>query len=139
MSLGSDNPRRAARYDEGYLIWRQILPGELVLAWRKAFTAAEHEFEVVHFPEEGLTEAQLERVAEIQQELEDKWAGRRGLASGLPSPAVGRGWGLGNFETPPAPPQVFETSESNSFADDTESVDMETALRRLQDKFGSNR
>lgn len=137
--LENDNPRRAARYDEGYLIWRQILPGELVLAWRKAFTAAEHEFEVVHFPEEGLTEAQLERVAEIQQELEDTWAGRRGLASGLPSPAVGRGWGLGNFETPPAPPQVFETSESNSFADDTESVDMETALRRLQDKFGSNR
>lgn len=142
--LENDNPRRAARYDEGYLVWKQILPGELVLAWRKAFTAAEHEFEVVYLPEDGLTEAQLERVAEIQQELEDAWAGRRGLASGLPSPAVGRGWGLGNFETPPAPPQVFETSESDSFADnDTETsaepVDMETALQRLQDKFGQNR
>jgi hypothetical protein len=141
--LENDNPRRAARYDEGNLVWKQILPGELVLSWRKAFTAAEHEFEVVHLPSEGPTEAQLERVAEIQQELEDTWAGRRGLASGLPSPAVGRGWGLGNFETPPAPPQVFETSESDSFADDTqasaEPVDMETALQRLQDKFGTNR
>ena len=141
--LENDNPRRAARYDEGHLVWKQILPGELVLAWRKDFTAAEHKFEVVHLPSEGVTEAQLERVAEIQQKLQDIWAGRRGLASGAPSPAVGRGWGLGNFETPPAPPQVFETSESDSFDDDTsasaESVDMETALQRLQDKFGTNR
>lgn len=141
--LENDNPRRAARYDEGYLIWKQILPGELVLRWSKAMTAAPHEFEVVYPPAEGVTEAQLERVAEIQQELEDTWAGRCGLASGLPSPAVGRGWGLGKFETPPAPPQVFETSESDSFADDTETsaepVDMETALQRLQGKFGKNR
>lgn len=141
-ALENDNPRRAARYDEGYLVWKQILPGELVIAWRKAFTAAPHEFEVVHLPSEGLTEAQLERVAEIQQELEDTWAGRRGLASGLPSPAVGRGWGLGDFETPPALPQVFETSESDSFDDNTEvpaePADMETALQQLQDKFGRN-
>ncbi len=141
--LENDNPRRAARYDEGYLVWKQVLPGELVLAWCKAYTAAEHEFEVVYLPEGGLTEAQLERVAEIQQELQDTWAGRRGLASGIPSPAVGRGWGLGNFETTPAPPQVFETSESDSFDDNTtasaEPVNMETALQRLQDKFGKNR
>lgn len=138
--LENDNPRRAARYDEGYLVWKQILPGELVLAWRKAFTAADHEFEVVHLPAEGVTEAQLERVAEIQQELQNNWAGRHGLASGIPSPAVGYGWGLGDFETPPAPPQVFETSESDSFDNDTrqpaEPVDMETALQHLQDRFG---
>lgn len=130
------------RNGDGYLVWKQILPGELVLKWSKAYTAAPHEFEVVHLPSEGVTEAQLERVAEIQQELEDTWAGRRGLASGLPSPAVGRGWDLGDFETPPAPPQVFETSESDSFDDDTPAsakpVDMETALQRLQDKFGNN-
>lgn len=110
--LENDNPRRAARYDEGYLVWKQILPGELVLAWRKAFTAAEHEFEVVHLPSEGVTEAQLERVAEIQQELEDTWAGRRGLASGAPSPSVGDGWGLCELSTPPAPPRVVAESES---------------------------
>lgn len=137
--LENDNPRRAARYDEGYLVWKQILPGELVLAWRKAFTAAEHEFKVVHLPSGGLTEAQLERVAEIQQELEDTWAGRRGMASGLPSPPVGRGWGLGNFETPPTPRQALETSESDSFDDDTlasaKPVDMKDALQRLQDRF----
>ena len=116
------------------------MPGELVLKWTKPYTAAPHQFEVVHSPEEGVTEAQLERVAEIQQMLEDEWAGLRGLASHLPSPPVGSGWGLGDFETPPAPPEVFETSESDSFDDDTEAstepVDMETALRRLQDKFG---
>lgn len=127
--LENDNPRRAARYDEGYLVWKQILPGELVLAWSKAYTAAPHEFEVVHLPSEGVTEAQLERVAEIQQELEDTWAGRRGLASGAPSPAVGRGWGLGDFVTPASTLDVYST----------ESVDMEEALQRLQDKFGKNR
>ena len=127
--LENDNPRRAARYDEGYLVWKQILLGELVLAWRKAFTAAEHGFEVIHLPEEGLTEAQLERVAEIQQELEDTWSSRRGLASGAPSPSVGRGWGLGDFETPPSNSEV---------AYSTESVDMETALQQLQGKFGRN-
>ena len=140
-SLGDGNSCRAARYDEGFLVWRQILPGELVIAWRKAYTAAEHEFEVVYLPEGGVTEAQLERVAEIQQELEDTWAGCRGLASKRLSPPVGRGWGLGDFETPPAPPQVFETSESDSLDNDilasTEPVDMETALQRLQDKFNS--
>jgi hypothetical protein len=51
--------------------------------------------------------------------------------------------GLGDFETPPAPPQVLETSESDSFDDDTpapaEHVNMENALQRLQDKFGKNR
>lgn len=111
--LENDNPRRAARYDEGYLVWKQVLPGELVLAWRKAFTAAEHEFEVVHLPSEGVTEAQLERVAEIQQELEERWAGRRGLASGLPSPAVGRGWDLGDFETPRAESEIAYTASSD--------------------------
>lgn len=133
--LENDNPRRAARYDEGYLVWKQILPGELVLAWRKAFTAAEHEFEVVHLPSEGVTEAQLERVAEIQQELQDTWAGRRGLASGIPSPAVGRGWGFGDFVTLPSKPETVYSTESDE--ETTEPVDMEDALQRLQNKFGS--
>lgn len=130
--LENDNPRRAARYDEGYLVWKQILPGELVLAWSKAFTAAPHEFEVVHLPSEGVTEAQLERVAEIQLELQDTWAGRRGLASGVPSPAVGRGWGLGDFVTPLPKPETVYSTESDA----TEPNDMETALQRLQDKLG---
>ena len=133
--LENDNPRRAARYDEGHLVWKQILPGELVLAWRKAFTAAEHEFEVVYFPSEGVTEAQLERVAEIQQELQDTWAGRRGLASGVPSPAVGRGWGLGDFVTPLPKPETVYSTESDEETT-TEPVDMDDALQRLQDKFG---
>lgn len=133
--LENDNPRRAARYDEGYLVWKQILPGELVLAWSKAYTAAPHEFEVVHLPSEGVTEAQLERVAEIQQELQDTWAGRRGLASGVPSPAVGRGWGLGDFVTPLPKPETVYSTESDEETT-TEPVDMEAALQRLQDKFG---
>jgi hypothetical protein len=87
------NPR--PRYPhEGYKIWEQILDGEIVLKWSKSCSAADHEFEVIHLPAKGLTEAQLERIQEIQDELEDQWKGACGLASGNPSPSVGSGWGL---------------------------------------------
>lgn len=138
--LENSNPRRAERLDEGYLFWRQVLPGELVLSWSKATTAGEHHFEVVYLPE-LVTEAQLERTAEIQQELEAMWAGRRGLSSNRPSPAVGRGWGLGNFETPPAPSQVLDTAtptvEPDSHQEEPPVVDMAEALRALQEKWNN--
>lgn len=95
--------RRLARYGEGEMIWEQVLPGELVLRWKKACSAAEHVFEVVYLPPGGLTEAQLERVAEIEAELEREWEGAYGLASGRPSPPVGKGWGLKPSSPPPAP------------------------------------
>ena len=139
--LENSNPRRAERLDEGYLFWRQVLPGELVLAWSKSTTAGPHHFEVVYLPE-LVTEAQLERTAEIQQELEAMWAGRRGLSSNRPSPAVGRGWGLGNFETPPAPSQVLDTAtptvEPDSHQEEPPVVDMAEALRALQEKYRRN-
>ncbi len=130
--LENDNPRRASRYDEGDLVWRQILPGEVVLMWAKAYTAAEHEFEVVHLPEEDLTEAQLERIAEIQQELQDTWAGRVGLSSGNPSPPVGRGWGLGDFVSPISSEEVVYSTDSEE-----EPADMNEALAKLQERFSS--
>lgn len=142
--LENSNTRRAERLDEGYLFWRQVLPGELVLAWSKSTTAGPHHFEVVYLPE-LVTEAQLERTAEIQQELEAMWAGRRGLSSNRPSPAVGRGWGLGNFETPPAPTeQALETDTAAPPADEETTqeeppvVDMAEALRALQEKYRRN-
>lgn len=103
------NPR--ARWtDEGDKIWEQILKGEVVLKWTKRYSAAPHEFEVVHLPAEGLTEAQKERILEIQEQLEREWEGARGLASGEPSPAVGDGWGLcEKRETAPSgPPATLE-------------------------------
>ena len=142
--LENSSTRRAERLDEGYLFWRQVLPGELVLAWSKSTTAGPHHFEVVYLPE-LVTEAQLERTAEIQQELEAMWAGRRGLSSNRPSPAVGRGWGLGNFETPPAPTeQALETDTAAPPADEETTqeeppvVDMAEALRALQEKYRRN-
>lgn len=92
--LGSNTKRYHQSY-EGDHIWRQICPGELVLTWRKAYTAAEHEFSVIYAPTEP-TEAQLERVAEIQEEIEASWKGRTGLASRRVSPPIGQGWGLLN-------------------------------------------
>ena len=98
---GMDRPRdsitgdshRIQRYDEGYEVWDQIMPGELVLEWRHAYTAAEHEFYVIYRPE-TITEAQLERVAEIQNELEERFFGKSGLTGTRSCPSIGQGWGL---------------------------------------------
>lgn len=87
-----ENPR--PRYQaEGYAIWRQILPGEVVLKWAHAYTAAEHEFEVIYRPNE-LTEAQREKVAEIEQELESRFLGVKGMGGSNSCPSIGVGWNL---------------------------------------------
>lgn len=62
-----------------------------MIQWTKSCTAAEHVCEVVCRPE-TISEAQLERVAEIQQELEKEWSGLTGLVSGKESPSIGSGW-----------------------------------------------
>ena len=85
--------RRIERYDEGYEVWDQIMPGELVLEWRHAYTAAPHEFYVIYRPE-TITEAQLERVAEIQNEIEENFFGKAGLTGTDSCPSIGQGWGL---------------------------------------------
>jgi len=108
------NSRRLHRYGEGEMIWEQILVGEVVLLWSKSCSAAEHNFEVVHLPSEGLTEPQLERIKEIQDELESEWEGARGLASGLPSPPVGDGWGLLKGNT--AESKIGGNSLGNAFS-----------------------
>lgn len=89
--LFNENYRRAQRYDEGYEIWNQILPGELVIRWSKSCTAADHECEVIHRPD-MLTEAQIEKVAEIQSDIDEEWRGLTGLASKKESPSIGDGW-----------------------------------------------
>lgn len=85
--LYNKDSRYAQRYDEGYEIWHQILPGELVVKWAKACTADEHELEVVYRPE-AVTEAQLERLAEILTEINEDWKDCVGLASKKPSPLI---------------------------------------------------
>jgi len=90
MVCGSNSKKYHQDY-EGDHVWNQILPGELVIKWSKACTAAEHVCEIIHRPE-SLSEAQLERVAEIQQELEDGWSDLTGLVSGKSSPSIGEGW-----------------------------------------------
>ncbi len=86
--------KQFSRYTQGDLIWEQIFPGEVVLKWSKEFSAAPHVFEVIHKPEEGLTEAQRERISEIERRLDERWKGARGFASKKKSPPVGQGWDL---------------------------------------------
>lgn len=92
-SVCSSNSKKYHQSYEGDHVWNQVMPGELVLGWKKAYTAAPHEFFVIYQPE-TLTEAQLERVAEIQAEISEAWDGLTGLASGDPCPSIGDGWGL---------------------------------------------
>lgn len=92
MVCGSNSKRYHQSY-EGDHVWNQILPGELVIYWSHAYTAAPHNFEVVYRPE-TLTEAQLERVAEIQNEIEERFFGKSGLTGTRSCPSIGQGWGL---------------------------------------------
>ena len=89
---GSSSKRYHQSY-EGDHVWNQILPGELVIYWSHAYTAAPHEFQVIYKPE-TLTEAQLERVKEIQDDIEERFFGKAGLTGGRTCPSVGKGWGL---------------------------------------------
>lgn len=111
--------RRLQRYGEGEMIWEQILANEVVLKWSKDCSAAPHEFVVIHVPSAGLTEAQLERIQEIQDELENEWKGAHGLASGIASPSVGDGWGLCKK---PEPQQGVEPEEPEGQPADTTAV-----------------
>lgn len=95
--------------------WNLVEPGELALWWAKGSNAGDHEFEVEKLPVGGCTEAQLEMVLQLEAELENEWRGRRGLASGRPSPAVGDGWGLHPAAPAPEPPKsVAEGGEAAS-------------------------
>jgi hypothetical protein len=97
-SMHSSNSKRNFQTYEGDHVWDQVLPGEVILCWAHAYTAAEHEFEVIYRPE-TLTPAQQERIAEIEQELEDQLFGASGLAGGN-CPSIGDGWGLIERHTP---------------------------------------
>lgn len=88
------------RYGDGYKNWEQILEGEAVLSWAKGCATAEHEFEVIYLPEEGLTAAQKEAVLKIEEDIQNEWKNKRGLSSGIPSPDVGMGWNIAGRKMP---------------------------------------
>lgn len=92
-SVCGSNSKKYHQSYEGDHVWNQILPGEVVLSWRHAYTAADHEFEVVYRPE-SLTEAQKERIAEIEQDMENRFFGAVGLTGTSSCPSIGDGWGL---------------------------------------------
>ena len=92
MVCGSNSKKYHQDY-EGDHVWNQILPGELVIYWSHAYTAAPHNCEVIYCPE-SLTEAQKERVAEIQQNIEANYFGAAGLTGTNTCPSIGDGWGL---------------------------------------------
>ncbi|MDR1300261.1 MAG: hypothetical protein LBK50_00985 [Candidatus Nomurabacteria bacterium] len=89
----NSNSKKFRQNYEGDHVWDQILPGEVVLRWAHAYTAAEHEFEVIYRPE-TLTPAQEERIAEIERGIEDQFFGKSGLTGASSCPSIGDGWGL---------------------------------------------
>ena len=92
-SVCGSNSKRYHQSYEGNHVWDQVMPGELVIYWSHAYTAAPHEFQVIYRPE-TLTEAQLERVAEIQNGIEERFFGKSGLTGTSSCPSIGQGWGL---------------------------------------------
>ncbi|MEI7765462.1 MAG: hypothetical protein WCI93_02645 [bacterium] len=128
--------------DEGYQNWEQVLVGEVVLHWSKGCSAGEHHFEVIYQPE-TLTSAQLEKIAMLEEEIAIEWDGRVGLASGIPSPPVGDGWGLTEKNNSYVQKVNHEHEESDIFEIETEiEVEEESDreitledLKKLQGKF----
>ena len=96
-----DCPR--PRYDDGTQHWGLVQADELAISWRKACTAAPHEFVVAKRPVGGLTKAQLAAVEEIECGLARQWDGAVGLSGNTVSPPVGRGWGLKPVPAPKKP------------------------------------
>ena len=92
-SVFGSNSKKYHQSYEGDHVWNQIMPGELVIYWSHAYTAAPHKFQVIYRPE-TLTEAQLERVAEIQNGIEEAFFGKAGLTGTRSCPSIGQGWGL---------------------------------------------
>lgn len=120
MPNGMDRPcdeiecPRPRYTSEGYEIWNQILPGELVLEWKHSFTAAEHEFNVIYRPN-NITESQLERVAEIQEGIEKEYFGQKSLTGNKTCPSIGQGWGL--FQRDSSLPSSSSLSSGFSFGE----------------------
>lgn len=72
--------------------WNIIRPGEIALMWEKRTNAGGHCFTVVHILCEKPTDEQAETICAILEGIEQRWEGARGLASGISSPNVGKGW-----------------------------------------------
>ena len=89
-SIDQANKNRLYRYDEGYEIWNQILGGELVITYTKRCTSEPFICEVFYRPE-VVTEAQKEKIIEIQSQLSINVQGKKGLISGIESPLC-EGW-----------------------------------------------
>jgi len=122
------------RRHQGFMVWEEILPEELVLKWSKSNSAAPHEFEVLHLPEGGLTEAQLDRILEIEDEIELEWKDARGFSSGDPSPSIGNGWGL--IPEGFAEPIVESEPEAEECVEEESPLASEDDLQSLKDLFG---
>ena len=135
---------------DGYKTWEQILPGEVVLSWAKGNTAAEHEFEVLYMPKEGLTAAQKETILSIEEDIQETWKDKRGLSSGIPSPDVGMGWNICGRKQPLHSKEclvpVYTRAENEPQTEEKTVVDNtpdrpieEDDLIRLLNAFGQSR
>lgn len=137
------------RYGDGYKTWEQILPGEVVLSWEKGCAAANHEFNVIYMPKEGLSSAQKEAILSIEEDIQQTWKDRRGLASGIPSPDVLMGWNICGRKVPLKNKEIGNIvyMEHDDKGDDIEAIVdntpdrpiTESDLNKLLEAFGQSR
>lgn len=116
--------RRGYAGCDGKKTWRLLQPEELAISWSKSCTAADHHFVVNKLPVGGCTEAQLEAVEGIEDEMEKRWEDRTGM-SGTSSPGIGVGWNLDPEPLPGVAPDDQVVQEPASL----------NALEALRRKF----
>lgn len=99
--------------------WLLVDKDDMAITWMKGTTAAPHKFQIAKVPLSGCTEEQINRLKQIQLELNEEWAGKVGM-SGKKSPPVGGGW--------------LDALGYNEPIDD-EVVDNDNRLKQLQNRF----
>ena len=99
---------------DGFKCWKQILPGEVALSWKKDSAASEHDFEVIYVPQEGLSNQQKEQILKIEEDIQEEWKDCKGISSGEPSPSVGYGWNICGRKEPLLRDEEYEFSQQDT-------------------------
>ncbi len=133
------------RGKDRHKIFPIVTSGQMALYWAKVDSGSEHNFKILFG--KNPNEAQVQKMDEIQIELEELWEGRRGFSSGEESPSVGDGWFAelsdGEWEKVA---HVFESdkedveeTESGSIGekegDSVQEISFEEKLKLLKNKF----
>lgn len=115
------NSRQCDRWGQKTAIWDQIFADEVVLQWKLDYIGEPHQFDVLYKPAQGLTEAQKQKVLEVENDIHETWQ-EAAESRGKVTPGIGLGWNLSDRQDP-----LLNDLEKNSVKVKEEEVLQESA------------